>query len=219
MSGELSAQDWRQFIKSEGLSASVDYPMSLYWKDLVELYPDAKVLLTIRDPVRWYSSVQNTIRRSVWFLQESWLSIPLHLLARLSGKTLSPSVIKTVTAPTYLGPKYPGGMFGAVDGGHEAAAQFYNDWNAQVIKEVPADRLQVFDVKEGWEPLCKFLGVPQPDQPFPNTNDTNYQQRKLRIMKTISFSLWSLAAASVAVFAYVFKDSVRMPTISLSKSY
>ena len=43
-------EDWKHFIKSEGLSASVDYPMSLYWKDLMEMYPNAKVLLHVRDP-------------------------------------------------------------------------------------------------------------------------------------------------------------------------
>ena len=43
-------EDWNHFIKCVGLSASVDYPMSLYWKDLMEMYPNAKVLLTVRDP-------------------------------------------------------------------------------------------------------------------------------------------------------------------------
>lgn len=213
-SGEARETDWREFIKSEGLSASVDYPMSLYWKDLVELYPNAKVLLTVRDPVRWYTSVKNTIRQSVSFVEESWVSLPLLLLMKLRGKKSFSPAMFTVKAPTYLGPKYPSGLFGAIDAGEEIAVQFYNDWNTQVMKEVPADRLLVFEVKEGWGPLCKFLGVPEPDTPFPNTNDTNYQQRKLRIMKTMCYSLWSLAAAVTAVSAFMFKDSIRLPTIS-----
>ena len=59
--GEVTDGDWRQFVNDERLSAGVDYPMSLFWKDLVRIYPNAKVLLNDRDPVRWYKSVKNTI--------------------------------------------------------------------------------------------------------------------------------------------------------------
>ena len=59
--GEVTDGDWRQFVKDERLSAGVDYPISLFWKDLLRIYPNAKVLLNDRDPVRWYKSVKNTI--------------------------------------------------------------------------------------------------------------------------------------------------------------
>lgn len=77
--GELSDEDWREFIRSEQLSACVDYPMSLFWKDLATLYPKAKVLLTVRDPVRWYTSVKNTIRNIQVFMSSSLLAAPLRL--------------------------------------------------------------------------------------------------------------------------------------------
>jgi len=211
--GEVREEDWKIFIKSEGLSASVDYPMSLYWKDLMEMYPNAKVLLTVRDPVKWYLSVKNSIRQIKSFAMDSLGSAPMRLLFRIAGKTMNPALF-TVNAPTYLGAKYPQGMFGAIDAGEETAVHFFNDWNAQVIREVPADRLLVFDVKQGWEPLCKFLGVDQPSEPFPNTNDTKEQQSRLRTLKTICFGLWSLAAAACGVSAYFLRDSVKLPTIT-----
>ena len=73
--------------------------------------------------------------------------------------------------------------------------RFFNAWKAQVIREVPADRLLVWQVKEGWAPLCQveifiniryfspmlqFLGVPVPEEPFPNVNDTPTMLRRLR---------------------------------------
>ena len=58
-------------------------------------------------------------------------------------------------------PKYP-----------ENRVQYYEDWVAYVKRTVPEDKLLVFNVKEGWEPLCKFLGKPIPDQSFPRLNDT-----------------------------------------------
>ena len=63
--GQLTDQDWMEFISTSQLSASVDFPMSLYWRDLARLYPRAKVILTVRDPVRWYHSVRNTIREII----------------------------------------------------------------------------------------------------------------------------------------------------------
>ena len=74
--GELSDGDWLEFIRASRLSASVDFPLSLYWRDLARLYPRAKVVLTVRDPVRWFHSVRNTIRE-VNRLKDSWLGAPL----------------------------------------------------------------------------------------------------------------------------------------------
>ena len=74
--GQLSDQDWLDFIRASRLSASVDFPMSLYWRDLTRLYPEAKVVLTVRDPVRWFHSVRNTIRE-VNRVRNSWLGAPL----------------------------------------------------------------------------------------------------------------------------------------------
>ena len=125
--GEVLEEDWKQFIKTEGLSAAVDYPMSLYWRDLVKMYPNAKVLLTVRDPVRWYQSVKNSIRHVSLFLNESWLGTPIRLIGKLTGKPVGPALF-ACTAPTYLGAKYPKGMFGAVDAGEETAVRFFNDW-------------------------------------------------------------------------------------------
>ena len=215
--GKLLEEDWKEFIKAEGLSAAVDYPMSLYWKDLMKMYPNAKVLLTVRDLVKWYLSVKNTIRHICRFLMESSGAAPIRMIGRLTGKPVGPALF-TCFAPTYLGAKYPRGLFGVVDAGEETAVRFFNDWKEQVIQEVPADRLLVFEVKQGWEPLCKFIGVPQPEGPFPNTNDTKEQQGRLRTMKTICFFLWSLSAAAVGTAAYFLKDFVPVPEITFTSS-
>ena len=116
--GKLTEEKWREFIKSNKLSASVDYPMSLYWRDLAKMYPNAKVLLSVRDPVKWYHSVNNTILQIVKFVRDSWLALPVRLIsAPLKYKPfIAPQF--TCFAPTYLGAKYPKGMFGAVMDGN-----------------------------------------------------------------------------------------------------
>ena len=64
------------------------------------------------------------------------------------------------------------GLFEVIGEGKEASVEFYNNWIEEVKRNVPEDRLLIFNVKEGWKPLCDFLNVPIPDQPFPKTNDT-----------------------------------------------
>jgi len=213
--GEVFEEEWKEFIKAEGLSAAVDYPMSLYWKDLMKIYPNAKVLLTVRDPVKWYLSVRNTIRQMAGFMMESLGALPMRLIGKMLGRPVGPALF-TCDSTTYLGAKYPHGMFGAVDAGQETAIRFFNDWTAEVIKEVPADRLLVFEVKQGWAPLCKFLDVPEPKEPFPNTNDTKEQQERLSKLRKICLLLWSLAAASVGTVAYFFKDNIPVPVITFT---
>ena len=91
--------------------------------------------------------------------------------------------------------------------------RFFNEWNAQVKAEISADRLLVFEVKEGWGPLCQFLGVPEPEEPFPNVNDTKEQLDRMKEAKVLSIILWSVAAAGLGTAAYYLKDSIPKPEI------
>merc|ERR1712141_121574 len=109
-------------------------------------YPKAKVLLNVRDPVKWVQSVNNSIRQIDTFFN-SWLGLPLKAInwVRRSDQTVAAQF--TGKAPTYLGAKYPRGMFGVFESGDETAVRFFNDWIEQVKSEVPADRLLVFQVR------------------------------------------------------------------------
>ena len=211
--GELSEGDWREFLRSERISASVDFPMSLYWKDLVKMYPNAKVLLNVRDPVKWYNSVRNTIAQVLEFLTKSWMSLPLRCVMALKGSNGVVAATYTCTGPTYLGPNYPGGMFGAVEAGEETAVKFFNEWVESVKSEIPEERLLVFEVKNGWQPLCEFLQVPVPDEPFPNANDTAEQQAKLRAMKKFCIFSWTVIAAGLGTAFYYLKDAIPKPRL------
>ena len=169
----------------------------------------------MRDPARWHHSVNNTIRQFDKFMC-SWLALPMRCLLALKGGGSWVAADYTCTAPTYLGPRYPRGMFGAVDAGEETAVRFFNDWVELVKAEIPADRLLVFEVKQGWGPLCRFLGVPEPQEPFPNMNDTAEQLQRLRAMKRISVLLWTAAVAGLGATAYYFKDSIKIPTLTFN---
>ena len=63
-------------------------------------------------------------------------------------------------------------IFKALEQGEKATVDYCNAWNSEVVAHVPKEKLLVYEVKEGWEPLCNFLGLPKPDIPFPHANET-----------------------------------------------
>jgi len=72
-----------------------------------------------------------------------------------------------------------------IEQGQDESVDFFNKWVSEVQEFVPRDRLLVFEVKDGWKPLCDFLGLPQPEEPFPNVNDSESMKRKYKMMKLV----------------------------------
>ena len=136
--------DWDAIF--EGFHSTTDYPACTYWRELAEHYPRAKVILTVRDPDTWFDSVSETIFSD-------------GMQASLRG------------SPT--GDMMQGVIFDAF-GERLRDRDFMTEWfirrNREVIDALPPERLLVFSPKEGWEPLCGFLGVPVPNEPFPRIN-------------------------------------------------
>ena len=140
--------DWDEVYR--GYRATVDWPGAHFWREITAHYPNAKVILTVRDPERWYESVKETIFRVAQ---------------------------ATTPAPTdagrrrILGSVVWDGDFGGRFSDKDHTIGVFNDHNEAVRRAIPADRLLEFEVGQGWEPLCAFLDVPVPDEPFPRSND------------------------------------------------
>jgi hypothetical protein len=147
-----------------GYSATQDWPACCFWRELLALHPRAKVLLTVRDPRAWHRSatfIFNMISSLVTGPPYSWFH-------SLTGTGAWAADLRRVE---WLEGGVNGRMRRALRAGEEEAVNFFNDHVKEVVKAVPADRLLVFDVREGWEPLCAFLDKPVPSTPFPNIND------------------------------------------------
>lgn len=169
----------------DGYQATVDWPACTFYKELMERYPDAKVLLTVRDPERWYDSTLHTI----YPIHESLFG----LLIRIILPFMRPAkwmIDNLVWAHTF------DGRFED----REAAIERFNQHIEEVKAHVPAEKLLVYSVKEGWEPLCAFLGVPVPDKPFPHLNDKKMIQRAMRFGPAV---ILGGAAALVAIAFWV----------------
>jgi hypothetical protein len=153
--------DWEAVFK--GYKATVDWPACNYYRELADLYPDAKVLLSLRDPDKWYDSCQNTIFRAM----------------RMNPEGAPPNVQTQMSMARKLVVENTFG--GDIDDRAHAIA-VYNRHNETVQKVIPKERLLVFQPTDGWEPLCRFLGVPVPDQPYPKTNTTEEFQQHFKQM-------------------------------------
>jgi len=130
--------------------SAVDWPSCYFWRELMDLYPDAKIILTHREAKGWYKSIHNTIYR---MLMAKAPDMPADQVA------MARRIVMDLTFNGRLGEE-------------DYAIEVFEKHNAEVKAAVPPERLLVFDVREGWQPLCDFLGVSVPDEPFPKTNST-----------------------------------------------
>ncbi|WP_433236187.1 sulfotransferase family protein [Streptosporangium sp. CA-135522] len=155
-----------------GYDSCVDWPSAAYWNELAEHYPEAKVILTVRDPERWLASMNATI-----FKQRE-------RGARVSGRVMSgfSSLLGTdfalFTKMTRLTVEER--VFGGHGDDPEEALKTFRAHVEKVVATIPPQRLLRFEVRQGWKPLCEFLEVPVPDEPFPRVNDTADFGRKAR---------------------------------------
>jgi Sulfotransferase domain len=179
-----------------GYEATVDWPACIFYEELMAAYPEAKVLLTVRDPESWYDSAESTIAR----MPGSDASSPLRYLLFKSVGLLVPAMRR---APSMARKVISEGTFDGRFEEREYSVKVFERHIEEVRERVPEERLLVYEVGEGWEPLCEFLGVEAPDRPFPRLNDRAGFPRMMRrhMMKAIAPAIGKVAAAVALVFA------------------
>jgi Sulfotransferase domain len=148
--------DWDAVF--EGFQSTVDAPSCFVYRELAEAYPDAKVILTVRDPESWFKSTLTTIAAPGY------------------REKLAETPIRGVTAGmTSYQVKKRAGSVSNSDAkalqNKDAMIAGFQAHNAEVGQVISPERLLIYEVRQGWEPLCRFLDVPVPDAPFPRANE------------------------------------------------
>ena len=152
--------DWPQLFA--GFQSVVDWPACDFYEQLLVVWPEAKVILNVRDPDAWHESMKNTIWENCQALMRAGQRSDTNGLLRLVDVML---------------------WRRALDGRFEDktyAMHAFERHNRQVKESLSREKLLVFDVKEGWEPLCRFVGAPVPDKSFPHLNDTEAFRERAR---------------------------------------
>ena len=175
-------------LGGKGYASTCDYPSSAFWKEQMELYPEAKVVLTIRDPEKWYKSVCDTVFHTQ----------PSH-----------PNTSIAMNVMFWLG--WPTKGFGRMLDALIATRFVHGNWSKQnvlsafhahnndVLRTCPKDKLLVFEVSQGWAPLCEFLDVTIPDVPFPHENETAGFQRMITRTQYMGYGVIAMAVVVLAV--------------------
>lgn len=183
-----SNADWDDLLGV--YESTVDWPAAAYWQELAEHYPDAKVVLSVRDPQSWYDSMRRTL---LW----PALSVPKPVrraLGTFAVKTAQwfppiPALCQKVIFDRVLDNRLD----------RDGAVEVFQRHIEEVKAKLPADRLLVYSVAEGWEPLCTFLEVPVPPTEFPRINDADsYRETWKAAFVGYAKKLPSSAAAAIS---------------------
>lgn len=152
--------DWEQVF--QGFESAVGCPASAFWREITSAFRSAKVILTVRPADNWYESVGATITEA--------LAAPPDTLQWPADQQLSDEDAQAQASEEFqarIWQREIGGDFRDRDRTIEA----FDAHIAHVRANVPASRLLVYSVRQGWGPLCEFLGRPEPQRPFPREND------------------------------------------------
>lgn len=158
----------------ENYDAAVDWPAAEFWPELVQEYPDAKVILTVRDPEDWYESVAKTINE--WPMDPN-IRWPRRML---KARAMARAIVKEGVLRDFSN--------------KEAMISKFTDNIEYVKKLVPPERLLIFHVDDGWGPLCRFLGSTPPNTQFPRCNRGDDFVKRLLWLKDSIESGTNLAA-------------------------
>jgi len=146
----------------DGFQSVSDIPAYCHFHDLTAAYPDAKIILTVRDLDSWFASVSATVFMNFPKVV-TWISRPL-------GRIFSSmEVFNKILA--YRQDAVFNGFFQGKWNDPEEAKLIVKRWNEYLVSTIPSNKLLVHSFDHGWEPLCRFLGKPVPDIPYPHTND------------------------------------------------
>jgi len=173
--------DWERIFGN--YRATVDWPACTFYGELMERSPDAKVILTVRDPQRWYESAYNTIYRMTGAASSPIFYLASLVMPRARAMKHARQMIVELVWERDLDGKFED---------REHAIETFERHNEEVEKRVPPEKLLVYEVKEGWGPLCEFLGVEVPDKPFPHLNDTEVFRGRIRRIRTLTVATLAL---------------------------
>jgi hypothetical protein len=151
--------DWHEIFK--GYGATVDWPSTAYWREISEAFPEAVIVLSTRDPDKWWKSASETIFPSI-LRNDQEENMARRLMTRAT------------LARTFHGDLTD----------REGCIAAFNRHNEEVRRTAPHNRLVEWNPKDGWEPLCKALKLPIPSMPFPESNSKEEFVTKLGLQQS-----------------------------------
>jgi len=161
---------YQRTLLDAGYVAGVDMPICACYEELMQIYPECKVILSVReDEKAWWRSNAN-----LWSDVEEEIFTPFaqRLPKFVAFKELTAIIRRMTGMPSVTKESFKDSA---------SWISYYKRWNQEVIDRVPRGRLLIWGVKDGWGPLCKFLNVPVPSQPLPHMNEGGKMASRMRV--------------------------------------
>lgn len=175
-SSSTSSSSGDHDYNNQNFTASCDFPSAAFWKEQLKQYPNAKVILGLRDPEKWYQSCMDTIFRMLPDHPNCSLGTKVTLWLGLPAKGMGDMVVEVISKRCF-----------GKDFSRKNVIHSYIQYCEEVKRDCPSHQLLAHNPKDGWEPLCKFLGKPVPNVPYPHVNDTKEFQRILLVMNVVGY--------------------------------
>lgn len=164
----LENKMWTNLLcKPYAYNAVVDFPTSIFYEEIFHENPSAKIILTIRDDAEtWYKSANNTIFKAYQLLNNcSFVKLfVLYFICKNKYERVGSELILNNIWIHFFNGEFEN---------KKKSIKKYNDWINNVQQKIPSSQLLIYNIKEGWEPLCNFLGSKIPPSKFPYTNKQN----------------------------------------------
>ncbi|MCJ1385417.1 hypothetical protein MMC17_008540 [Xylographa soralifera] len=162
----LGRKEWDQLLGD--CDACIDVPTAAFMPELIAAYPDAKVIVSMRDPDKWYTSMMATVGQRSANLKILFLGFCDHFFLR----RFNPMAYAMMT-----------GMYGTDLKDAESVKTRYLEFHEEVRRLVPEHRRLEYHLGDGWEPLCKFLGKDVPKNEFPFINESKEYGERVKLIE------------------------------------
>lgn len=180
----------REIFEKNGYHSSCDYPSCVYWHEQLRIFPNAKVVITVRDPEEWYKSFSETFHNMTPDCEECpfgtrvMMGLGLDPFNGFSKMNFELNTKKSLKS----------------DFSKENMIKCYLEHIENVKRLCPRKKLLLFNADDGWEPLCKFLKVPIPEMPYPLLEDTNEYETTSMILNVLGWIVTIVGLGIPALF-------------------
>lgn len=185
----------RDLMEKGKYRSTADYPACIFWQEQLKMYPDAKVVMTMRDADSWYKSMMDTIAVLIPDCETCPFGVRVFMGMGFYGR-FSKFTSKIITDGTFGG-----------DWSKRNVIHTYHNHLKKVKMLCPPEKLLLFHASDGWEPLCTFLNVPIPDQPYPHANTTSEFGRFTFALNAMGWAITVLGCGIPALFGVQSKIS------------
>ena len=182
----------------DGYVACTDLPSNAFIEELMEVYPDAKIICSVRDPDKWWNSLAPIVEKGNLTML-SWILAPVPTLRWF--RTYHDALDEGRVGEIYFREGEP----------QRPTRAMWDRHMEHLKKVVPKEKLFFYDVRDGWEPLCAILGVPIPkDAPFPKLNDAATMEAFMKKSAQQGMMTWAGLFLTVAAGGFAAARYAKM---------